>query len=153
MCYRILILYLAETSAQSTIARVKSWIVNSKCLQRLPLADPDLRVWGVRMQTFGYGGNLMFSSVSRVFLRWMGAKIYCQTGYGVKAEFPPTLWIRRWHLQSEVAWINLFAGVYSKQNRLTWGDGVMVQSQAGRQTVKRLRWMLYKVEWRGRYIK
>jgi len=57
------------------------------------------------------------------------------------------------HLQSEVAWIDLFAGVYSKQNRLTWGDGVMVQSQAGRQTVKRLRWMLYKVEWRGRYIK
>jgi len=47
-----------------------------------------------RIQTFGWGKcNVMFPSISRLFLRWWGAKVYNQAGWGpCMAGF--ALWIR-----------------------------------------------------------
>jgi len=58
------------------------------------LADPDIRLGATSIQTLGKGANLMFPSISRLFLHWSGAKVYSQTGWEATVGFFP--WIRHW---------------------------------------------------------
>src|SRR6218665_344657 len=57
------------------------------------VADPDIQLGRPRHvadSDIRLGGHFnMFPSISCLFFRWTGAKVYIQTGWGSWSDFPP----------------------------------------------------------------